>query len=144
MYNSSTQLLPRRIRTCSNSSASRNTSTIFVNINNHSGETNTQRMAESQRLEDVQRESAGVAQGPTQRRSNNQRGRNERKSYTVDFKKKTLTVMDSLKSSTNKYNTVTKQQGVNRSPVFKWKNKNRSKFLVELTLNKTKKVAQGQ
>jgi len=74
----------------SNSSASRNTSTIFVNINNHSGETNMQRMAESQQLEDVPRESAGVVQGQTQRRSNNRRGSNKRKSYTVDFKKKTL------------------------------------------------------
>lgn len=104
----------------SNSSASRNTSTIFVNINNHSGETNTQRMAESQQLEDVPRESAGVAQGQTQRRSNNRRGSNKRKSYTVDFKKKTLDLLDSLKSSTNKYNTVAKQQEVNRSLVFKW------------------------
>ena len=51
----------------SNSSASRNTSTIFVNINNHSGETNMQRMAESQQLEDVPRESASVVQGQTQR-----------------------------------------------------------------------------
>lgn len=81
----------------SNSSASRNTSTIFVNINNHSGETNTQRMAESQQLEDVPQ-------------------------------KKTLDLLDSLKSSTNKYNTVAKQQEVNRSLVFKWE-KTEAKFL---------------
>ena len=92
-----------------------------------------QRMAESQQLEDVPRESAGVAQGPTQRRSNNRRGSNKRKSYTVDFIKKTLDLLDSLKSSTNKYKTVAKQQGVNRSLVPKWE-KNRSKILAELTL----------
>ena len=72
------------------SSAPRNTLTIFVNINNHLGETNMQRMAESQQLEDVPHKSAGVAQGQTQRRSNNRRGSNEQKSYTVDFIKKTL------------------------------------------------------
>ena len=42
-----------------------------------------QRMAESQ-----QRESAGVVQGQTQRKGSNRRGRNKRKSYTVDFIKK--------------------------------------------------------
>ena len=141
MYNSSTQPLPHRSSN-SNSSAARNTSTIFVHINNHSGETNTQRMAESQQLEDVSRESAGVTQGQTQRRSNSRRGSNKRKSYTVDFKTKTLDLLDSLKSSTNKYNTVAKQQGVNRSLVFKWE-KNRSKILAELTLNKTKKNTGG-
>ena len=49
----------------SNSSASRNISTISVNINYHSGEMNTQRMAESQQLEDVPCESASVVQGQT-------------------------------------------------------------------------------
>ena len=74
----------------SNSSASINTLKFFVNINNHSGETNMHRMAESQQLADVPHESAGVAQGQTQRRSNNRRGSNKQKSYTVDFIKKTL------------------------------------------------------
>ena len=46
--------------------------------------------------------------------------------------------MDSLKSSTNKYNKVAKQQGVKRSLVIEWEKK-RSKLLAELTLNKTKK-----
>ena len=52
-----------------NSSACRNTYTltIFVNINNHSGETNMQRMAKSHQLEDVSCELAGVAQSQTQR-----------------------------------------------------------------------------
>ena len=44
----------------SNSSASINTLTFFVNINNHPGETNMHRMAESQQLQDVPRESAGI------------------------------------------------------------------------------------
>ena len=57
---------------------------------------------------------------------------------TVDFIKKTLDLLDSLKSSTNKYNTVAKQQGVNRSLVFKWE-KDRSKLHAELTLTMTKK-----
>ena len=72
------------------SSAPRNTLTMFVNINNYSGETNMQKMAESQQLEEVPHESAGVAKGQTQRRGNNRRGSNEQKSYTVDFIKKTL------------------------------------------------------
>ena len=101
-------------------------------------------MAESQQLEDVPRESAGVAQGQTQRRSNNRRGSNKRKSGILHsrLQKETLDLLDSLKSSTNKYNTVVKQQGVNRSLVFKWE-KNRSKILAELTLNKTKKNTGG-
>ena len=65
-------------------------------------------MAEIQQLEDVPHESAGVAQGQTQRRSNNRRGSNEQKSYTVDFIKKNTDLLDSLKSSTNEYNTVAK------------------------------------
>ena len=91
--------------------------TIFVNINNQSGEANTQRMAESQ-----QRESAGVVQGQTQRQRSNPRGRNKRKSYTVDFIKKTLDLLD------DKYKTVAKQQGVNRSLVIK-REKTKAKFL---------------
>ena len=103
-----------------------------------------QRMAKSHQLEDALPESAGVAQSQTQRRSNKQRGSNKQKSYTVDFKKKTLDLLDSPKP-TNNYNTVAKQQGVNISGVFKWE-KQKSKILAELTLNKTKKNtgAQGQ
>ena len=96
-------------------------------------------MAKSHQLEDVPCESAGVAQSQTQRWSKKQ------KSYTVDFKKKTLDLLDPLKPTTNNYNTVAKQQGVNKSVVFKWE-KHKSKILAELTLNKTKKNtgAQGQ
>ena len=93
-----------------------------------------QRMAESQQLEDVPRELAGVAQGQTQRRSNTRRGSNKRKSYTIVFiKKKTLDLLDSLK-----LHTVVKQQGVTRSLEIKWE-ENRGKILAELTMNRTKK-----
>ena len=101
-------------------------------------------MAKSHQLEDALPESAGVAQSQTQRWSNKQRGSNKQKSYTVDFKKKTLDLLDSLKPTPNNYNTVAKQQGVNISGVFKWE-KHKSKILAELTLNKTKNTgAQGQ
>ena len=98
-----------------------------------------QKMAKSHQLEDALPESAGVAQSQTQR------GSNKQKSYTVDFKKETLDLLDSPKPTTNNYNTVAKQQGVNISGVFKWE-KHKSKILAELTLNKTKKNtgAQGQ
>ena len=48
------------------------------------------------------------------------------------FHKKTLDLLD------NKYKTVAKQQGVNRSLVIK-REKNKSKILAELTLTMTKK-----
>ena len=50
--------------------------------------------------------------------------------------------MDPLKSTINNYYTVAKQQGANKSLVFQWE-KNRSKFLAELTLNKTTKNTGG-
>ena len=114
----------------SNSSESTSTSTILVN-------NNTPILTESPNFENVPRESTCVAQGKVQSRSNNRKGRDTRKSYTVEFKKKTLDLLDSLKSSTKKYNIVAKQQGVNRSLVFKWE-KNRSKIFTELSLNKKK------
>jgi len=104
----------------SNSSESTSTSTILVN-------NNTPILTESPNFENVPRESTCVAQGKVQSRSNNRKGRDTRKSYTVEFKKKTLDLLDSLKSSTKKYNIVAKQQGVNRSLVFKWE-KTEAKF----------------
>lgn len=119
----------------SNSSESTSTSTILVN-------NNTPILTESPNFENVPRESTCVAQGKVQSRSNNRKGRDTRKSYTVEFKKKTLDLLDSLKSSTKKYNIVAKQQGVNRSLVFKWE-KNRSKIFTELSLNKKKQNTGG-
>ena len=46
--------------------------------------------------------------------------------------------LDSLKLSTNQYNTAVKQQGVTRSLEIKWE-ENRGKILAELTMNRTKK-----
>ena len=119
----------------SNSSESTSTSTILVN-------NNTPILTESPNFENVPRESTCVAQGKVQSCSNNRKGRDTRKSYTVEFKKKTLDRLDSLKSSTKKYNIVAKQQGVNRSLVFKWE-KNRSKIFTELSLNKKKQNTGG-
>ena len=116
----------------SNSNSSESTSTSTIVVNN-----NTPILAESPNLENVPRESACAAQGKVQSHSNNRKGSNTRKSYTVEFKKKTLDLLDLLKSSTKKYNIFAKQQGVNRSLVFKW-DKNRSKILTELSLNKKK------
>ena len=73
----------------------------------------------------------------SQSRNNNRRGPNTRRSYTVEFKKNTLDLLDSMKTSRHKYRTVAKQQGVNRSLVFKWE-KSRNKIIAELTLNKKK------
>ena len=55
----------------------------------------------------------------SQSRNNNRKGTNTRRSYTVEFKKNTLDLLDSMKTSRHKYRTVAKQQGVNRSLVFK-------------------------
>ena len=121
----------------SNSNSSESTSTSTIVVNN-----NTPILAESPNRENVPRESACAAQGKVQSRSNNRKGSNTRKSYTVEFKKKTLDLLDLLKSSTKKYNIVAKQQGVNRSLVFKW-DKNRSKILTELSLNKKKQNTGG-
>ena len=67
------------------------------------------------------------------------KGEVTRKSPTLSIKKKKKPpdILDPRKLTTNSYNTVAKQQGVNKSVVFKWE-KHRSKILAELTLNKTK------
>ena len=66
---------------------------------------------------------------------NKRRGSKKRKSYTVEFKKKTLDLFYSLKSSKHRYNIVSKEKGVHRSLIQKW-NKNRNQILKELELNK--------
>ena len=52
--------------------------------------------------------------------ANKRRGSTKRTSYTVEFKRKTLDLLDSLKSSRNKYNIVEKEKGVHRFLVQKW------------------------
>ena len=64
----------------------------------------------------------------SQSRNNNRRGMNTHRSYTVEFKKKTLDLLDSMKTSRHKYRTVAKQQGVNRSLVFKWEKKQKQNY----------------
>ena len=66
---------------------------------------------------------------------NKQRGREKRKSYTVEFKKKTLDLLDSLTSSKNKYKIVSREKGVYQSLVQKW-NKSRGQIFKELEPNK--------
>lgn len=63
------------------------------------------------------------------------RGSEKRKSYTVEFKKKTLDFLDSLTSSKNKYKIVSREKGVHRTLVQKW-DKNRGQIFKELELNK--------
>jgi len=43
---------------------------------------------------------------------NKRRGSKKQKSYTVEFKKKTLDLFHSLKSSKHRYNIVSKEKGV--------------------------------
>lgn len=63
------------------------------------------------------------------------RGSEKRKSYTVEFKKKTLDFLDSLTSSKNKYKIVSREKSVHRTLVQKW-DKNRGQIFKELELNK--------
>ena len=72
----------------------------------------------------------------------NRRGQNKRKSYTVEFKMKTLELLDSLSGSKKKWQKVAKERGINKSLVIKW-NKNRNKLLEEIALNKRKKHTRG-
>jgi hypothetical protein len=75
---------------------------------------------------------------PTPERRENRRGRIQRKSYTVEFKKQTLDLLDSLSTSKNKWSKVGKARGLSRSLVVKW-NKDRRKILEQLALNKQNK-----
>ena len=69
---------------------------------------------------------------------NKRRGSEKCKSYRVEFKKKTLDLLDSLASSKNKYKIVSRERGVHQSLVKNW-NKNRSQIFKELELYKNGK-----
>jgi hypothetical protein len=71
-------------------------------------------------------------------RTNNRQGANRRKSYTIDFKIKTLDLLDTMKELKTKklWEKVAERSGVSKSLVVKW---NREKLLSELALNKKKK-----
>ena len=90
--------------------ASIKTLTIFVDINNHSGETNMHTMAESQQqLRMCHVNWPVLRKVKLKAKQHSGRGSNKRKSYTVVFIKKNTRSLDSLKLSTNQYNTAVKQ-----------------------------------
>ena len=70
------------------------------------------------------------------------RGSATRKSYTVEFKKETLHLLDSLSNSRNKWKKVAEAKQINKCLVVKW-NKARDKILTELSLNKRSANAGG-
>lgn len=72
--------------------------------------------------------------------TNNRRGANQRKSYTIDFKIKTLDLLDTMKELKTKklWEKVSERSGVSKSLVVKW-NKEQKKLLSELALNKKNK-----
>ena len=55
-------------------------------------------------------------------------GRNKRKSYTIEFKKQTLDLLDNLSNSRNKWQKVADAKKVSKSLVVKW-NKARNSIL---------------
>ena len=70
------------------------------------------------------------------------RGSATRKSYTVEFKKKTLHLLDSLSNSRNKWKKVAEAKQINKCLIVKW-NKARDKIFAELSLNKRSANAGG-
>ena len=75
-------------------------------------------------------------------RTDRRRGCSKRKSYTVDFKLKTLKLLDSLceVKTKKRWEKVAEKQGISKSLVVKW-NKNREKLQLELKLNRRKENA---
>lgn len=73
-------------------------------------------------------------------KTNNRRRANQRKSYTMDFKIKTLDLLDTMKELKTKklWEKVAGRRGVSKSLVVKW-NKDRGKLRSQLALNKTKR-----
>ena len=70
----------------------------------------------------------------------NRRGSSKRKSYTVEFKKQTLHLLDSLANSKNKWKKVADEKQVSKCLVVKW-NKARESILPEISKNKHKRNA---
>ena len=70
----------------------------------------------------------------------NRRGENQRKSYTMDFRIKTLDLLDAMKELKTKklWEKVAERRGISKSLVVKW-NKAQLKIRGQLALNKTKK-----
>eukprot|EP00794_Sanderia_malayensis_P021199 gene21199-23281_t len=77
-----------------------------------------------------------------QHHAEKRRGRKQRRSYTVEFKKQTLDLLEQLTATKKKWNKVAEARGINKSLVIKW-NKNRQTILQEIALNKQNKIAGG-
>ena len=60
------------------------------------------------------------------------------KSYTVEFKKETLHLLDSLSNSRNKWKKVAEAKHISKCLVIKW-NKARDKIFAELSLSQRRK-----
>jgi hypothetical protein len=73
-------------------------------------------------------------------KTKNRRGADQRKSYTMDFKIKTLDLLDVMKELKTKklWEKVAERRGISKSLVVKW-NKDRIDIRGQLALNKTKK-----
>ena len=70
----------------------------------------------------------------------NRRGRSKRNSYTVEFKKQTLDLLDTLSNSKHKWKRVADEKQVSKCLVVKW-NKARESILAEISKNKHKSNA---
>lgn len=99
------------------------------------------RKATSEETDDITTQSQAAAISAIDR-TDRRRGCSKRKSYTVDFKLKTLKLLDSLSElkTKKKWEKVAEKQGISKSLVVKW-NKNREKLQLELKLNRRKENA---
>ena len=70
------------------------------------------------------------------------RGSSNRKSYTIEFKKQTLDLLDSMSNAENKWKKVAEEKQISKCLVIKW-NKARDKILAEVARNKRKANAGG-
>lgn len=70
------------------------------------------------------------------------RGKSKRKSYTIEFKKQTLDLLDTLANSKKKWEKVATEKQVSKCLVVKW-NKARKSIFAEIAQNKAKKNAGG-
>lgn len=67
------------------------------------------------------------------------RGSSKGKSYTVEFKKQTFDLLDSLVNSKNKWKKVANEKQVSKCLVVKW-NKARESILAEISKTNTRKM----
>lgn len=77
----------------------------------------------------------GITLDKQKKGTENRRGSSTRKSYTVEFKKQTLDLLDSLANSKNKWKKVADEKQVSKCLVVKW-NKARESILAEISKKK--------